>query len=107
MQAGGCECWADDSCDQDNLIPDGCNSCGEQAAVSCGITEDDDDDPCSEDVAYVHAAESARTYNDQYVAASELSLGDGAPSVVSLVDRATGEVSQLTNLNVLVLLSPL
>jgi len=43
MQAGGCECWADDSCNQDNLVPDGCNSCGEQAAASCGITEDDDD----------------------------------------------------------------
>merc|ERR1712142_1272086 len=43
MQADGCECWEDDSCDQDNLIPDGCNSCGEQAAASCGITEDDDD----------------------------------------------------------------
>ena len=42
MEAGGCACWADNSCDQDNLVPEGCDSCGEQAAVSCGITDEED-----------------------------------------------------------------
>lgn len=41
MRAGGCECWKSDSCNQDDLVPEGCDPCGEQAAVSCGITGDE------------------------------------------------------------------
>jgi len=48
MIAGGCECLAYDSCIQDNLIPEGCDPCGEQAALSCGITDDEDACPKEE-----------------------------------------------------------
>jgi len=50
---------------------------------------------CDPGVASVAFAESARPYNDMFVAASEFSLGDGAPAVVSLVSRDSGEVSEL------------
>jgi len=34
---GGCECWHDEMCDQNNLIPPGCDMCGEPAAEYCDI----------------------------------------------------------------------
>merc|ERR1719204_1386716 len=33
--AGGCECMADDDCDDEPLIPEGCMSCGEAAVQFC------------------------------------------------------------------------
>eukprot|EP00493_Phyllostaurus_siculus_P023504 UN23840 len=32
MMYGGCECWEDESCDQDAMVPEGCMHCGEEAA---------------------------------------------------------------------------
>merc|ERR1712156_1041639 len=41
MEEGGCACWDDDSCDEASLVPEGCDSCAEQAAVSCEMTDDE------------------------------------------------------------------
>jgi len=35
----GCECWMDDECNEEELIPEGCDACGAQAAEFCGIDE--------------------------------------------------------------------
>jgi len=37
---GGCECWMDESCDEGALVPEGCDSCGEQAAEYCDIPDE-------------------------------------------------------------------
>ena len=37
VEAGGCECWMDESCNTDELVPEGCDHCGEEAANACGI----------------------------------------------------------------------
>ena len=44
---GGCECWIDEMCDVDDMVPVGCDRCGEDAANACGIDWEDtsmDDD---------------------------------------------------------------
>jgi len=38
-EAGGCECWADESCNEEALIPEGCYQCGYEAETACGISE--------------------------------------------------------------------
>ena len=49
MMYGGCECWMDDMCNVDEVVPAGCEHCGEDAAIACGIDieessmEDDDE----------------------------------------------------------------
>jgi len=41
-QEGGCECWEDEYCNEEDLVPDGCHRCGEEAAEFCGITFDEE-----------------------------------------------------------------
>merc|ERR550532_426307 len=47
---GGCECWMDDACDEDALVPEGCEMCAYEAAEACGIDmssmEDDEVPMC-------------------------------------------------------------
>merc|ERR1719499_288833 len=38
-QNGGCECWKEENCNEEELVPAGCDSCGEEAGLACGITE--------------------------------------------------------------------
>jgi hypothetical protein len=38
-QNGGCECWKDENCNQEDLAPAGCDPCGQEAAFACGIDE--------------------------------------------------------------------
>ena len=37
MMNDGCECWMDEECDVEEKVPEGCDSCGDQAAVACDI----------------------------------------------------------------------
>ena len=41
MEAGGCECWMDEECDESQHIPNGCFSCADSAAEACGISADE------------------------------------------------------------------
>jgi len=49
---GGCECWMDEMCNVEDLVPVGCGECGEDAAMACGIDwedtsmDDDEHDEC-------------------------------------------------------------
>jgi len=49
---GGCECWVDEMCEVDDMIPVGCDpGCAEDAAMACGIdwedtSMDDDEHEC-------------------------------------------------------------
>jgi len=42
IQAEGCACMANEDCNVDDLIPQGCGDCGEEAEAACGGAEGED-----------------------------------------------------------------